>query len=317
VKYSTREKHTQLIKQKAEELGFDYCGISKAEKLEPVEANLDTWLSKGFHGKMAYMENHFDLRLDPCKLVPGARSVISLLYNYYPGRDELIRPKYKIAKYAYGKDYHFVLKDKLKAILSYLREETGEIHGRVFVDSAPVMERQWAAKSGLGWLGKNTLLINKEHGSFFFLAEIIIDLELEYDGPINEYCGTCTRCLDTCPTDAFVDAGILDASKWISYLTIELKDSIPGKFKGKYENWVFGCDICQDVCPWNRFSIKHNEPAFKKTKGVKAVVDEEWVEFTEEVFREIFKNSPINRTKYRGLQRNIDFINKKPNHEMG
>lgn len=312
MKHSSKEKHAQLIKQKAKALGFDYCGISKAEKLNEEEANLNTWLSKGFHGKMAYMENHFDLRLDPTKLVPGAKSVISLLYNYYPGQDELAHSKYKIAKYAYGKDYHVVLKDKLKTFLSCLKKEIGEINGRVFVDSAPVMERQWAAKSGLGWLGKNTLLINKEHGSFFFLAEIIIDLDLEYDGPIKDYCGTCTKCLDTCPTDAFVDAGILDASKCISYLTIELKDSIPGKFKGQYENWVFGCDICQDVCPWNRFSKRHNEPAFQKTKGVQDVIDKEWVEFTEEVFKEIFKNSPINRTKYRGLQRNIDFINKNP-----
>ena len=258
------------------------------------------------------MENHFDKRLDPTKLVPGAKSVISLLYNYFPGEKETTHSKYKVAKYAYGKDYHFIIKDKLKTFFDYLREEIGEINGRIFVDTAPVMERQWAAKSGLGWLGKNTLLINKEHGSFFFLAEMIVDLELDYDGPIKDYCGTCTKCLDACPTDAFVDAGILDASKCISYLTIELKDPIPREFKGKYENWVFGCDICQDVCPWNRFSKKHNEPGFKKIKGVNAILDKEWVEFTEEVFRELFKGSPIKRTKYRGLQRNIDFINKKP-----
>ncbi|MCK5702245.1 MAG: tRNA epoxyqueuosine(34) reductase QueG, partial [Cyclobacteriaceae bacterium] len=282
MKFSSKEKHTQLIKQKALALGFDYCGISKAEKLVEEEVKLESWLSKGFHGKMAYMENHFDLRLDPRKLVPGAKSVISLLYNYYPEQEAQAQSKYKIAKYAYGKDYHFVLKEKLKEFLSYLQEEIGEINGRVFVDSAPVLERQWAAKSGLGWLGKNTLLINKNQGSFFFLAEMIIDLELEFDGPIKDYCGTCTRCLDACPTDAFVDAGILYASKCISYLTIELKDTIPEEFIGKYENWVFGCDICQDVCPWNRFSKRHNEPAFKKTKGVKAVVDKEWVEFTEE-----------------------------------
>ena len=312
MKYSSKEKHTQLIKQKAKALGFDYCGISKAEKLETEEANLNTWLSKGFHGKMAYMENHFDLRLDPTKLVPGAKSVISLLYNYYPGHDEQAHSKYKIAKYAYGKDYHFVIKDKLKAFLDCLQEEIGEVNGRVFVDSAPVMERQWAAKSGLGWLGKNTLLINNKQGSFFFIAELILDLELEYDRPVKDYCGTCTKCLDACPTDAFADAGILDASKCISYLTIELKGAIPEEFKGTYENWVFGCDICQDICPWNRFSKRHNDSDFKKNKGVKAVVDKEWVEFTEEVFREIFKDSPVKRTKYRGLQRNINFINKKP-----
>ena len=312
MKFSSKEKHTQLIKQKALALGFDYCGISKAEKLVEEEVKLESWLSKGFHGKMAYMENHFDLRLDPRKLVPGAKSVISLLYNYYPEQEAQAQSKYKIAKYAYGKDYHFVLKEKLKEFLSYLQEEIGEINGRVFVDSAPVLERQWAAKSGLGWLGKNTLLINKNQGSFFFLAEMIIDLELEFDGPIKDYCGTCTRCLDACPTAAFADAGILDASKCISYLTIELKDTIPEEFIGKYENWVFGCDICQDVCPWNRFSKRHNEPAFNKTKGVKAVADEGWVEFTEEVFRKIFKDSPIKRTKYRGLQRNINYINKKP-----
>ena len=312
MKYSSKEKHTQLIKQKAKALGFDYCGISKAEKLETEEANLNTWLSKGFHGKMAYMENHFELRLDPTKLVPGAKSVISLLYNYYPGHDEQAHSKYKIAKYAYGKDYHFVIKDKLKAFLDCLQEEIGEVNGRAFVDSAPVMERQWAAKSGLGWLGKNTLLINNKQGSFFFIAELILDLELEYDRPVKDYCGTCTKCLDACPTDAFADAGILDASKCISYLTIELKGAIPEEFKGTYENWVFGCDICQDICPWNRFSKRHNDSDFKKNKGVKAVVDKEWVEFTEEVFREIFKDSPVKRTKYRGLQRNINFINKKP-----
>ena len=279
MKYSFREKHTQLIKQKAKELGFDYCGISKAEKLQKEEPNLESWLSKGFHGKMAYMENHFDLRLDPTKLVDGAKSVISLLYNYFPGEDQ-DPSTYKIAKYAYGRDYHFVIKDKLKTFLSDLQNELGEIQGRVFVDSAPVMERQWAAKSGLGWIGKNSLLINKTQGSFFFLAEMIIDLELEYDGPVKDYCGTCTKCIDACPTDAILDDGIVDASKCISYLTIELKESIPEEFRGKYEDWVFGCDICQDVCPWNRFSKKHNEPAFTKTKGVKSVMNEDWEEFT-------------------------------------
>lgn len=312
MKFSTKERHTQLIKCKALDLGFDYCGISKAEKLEEEEAKLETWLSRDYHGKMAYMENHFDKRLDPSKLVSGAKSVITLLYNYFPGLEQETSSPYKVAKYAYGKDYHFVVKDKLMSFFGYLQEEIGEISGRVFVDSAPVMERQWAAKSGLGWLGKNTLLINKNHGSFFFLAELILDLELEYDGPIKDYCGTCSKCIDACPTGALTETRILDGSKCISYLTIELKDAIPEKFKGQYENWVFGCDICQDVCPWNRFSKNHNEPEFKKSKGVEAVITDGRIEFTEEVFRDFFKDSPIKRTKYRGLKRNIDFVNKKP-----
>ncbi|MCL4160759.1 UNVERIFIED_CONTAM: hypothetical protein GTU68_055311 [Idotea baltica] len=254
------------------------------------------------------MQNHFDKRLDPTKLVPGSKSVISLLYNYFPGDDSKAVSDYKIAKYAYGKDYHFVIKDRLNTFLKELQEEIGEIDGRVFVDSAPVMERQWAVKSGLGWKGKNTLLINKDQGSYFFLAELIIDLELEYDGPIRDYCGTCTKCLDACPTDAFVGAGVLDASKCISYLTIELKDEIPEEFRGKYGQWVFGCDICQEVCPWNRFSQKHKEQEFLKSEGVKEITENGWVEFTEEVFRKIFKDSPIKRSKYYGLRRNIDFI---------
>jgi epoxyqueuosine reductase len=312
VKFSAKENHTQLIKKKAATLGFDFCGISKAEKLEEEESNLETWLARGYQGKMSYMENHFDKRLDPTKLVEGAKSVITLLYNYYPGPEQETPSTLKVAKYAYGKDYHFVVKDKLKTFFTFLQEEIGEINGRVFVDSAPVMERQWAAKSGLGWLGKNTLLINKTHGSFFFLAELILDLELKYDGPIKDYCGTCTKCLDACPTGALTEAGILDASKCISYFTIELKDAIPAEFNDTYENWIFGCDICQDVCPWNRFSKKHKEPEFEKSKGVEAVTTDGWIDITEEVFRKLFKDSPIKRTKYHGLKRNIDFINKKP-----
>jgi len=311
VKFSAKEKHTKLIKSKAKALGFDFCGISRAEKLHKEKANLESWLTQGFHGKMAYLENHFDKRLDPTKLVPDAKSVISLTYNYYPG-EEAENHKLKIAKYAYGKDYHFVIKDKLMSLVGDLQEEIGEIHGRVFVDSAPVMERQWAAKSGLGWIGKNTLLINKNQGSYFFLAEIIIDLELEPDEPIKDYCGTCTRCLEACPTDAIVEARVLDASKCISYLTIELKDAIPAEFSGKYEKWVFGCDICQDVCPWNRFSRKHMEPEFNKSDGIKSIENDNWQEITKEVFNEIFKDSPLKRTKYSGLKRNIDFVNKKP-----
>lgn len=311
MKYSSKEKNTQLIKQKSKDLGFDFCGISKAQKLREEEERLEIWLSRGFHGKMKYMEYHFDKRLDPVKLVPGAKSVVSLLYNYFPDEDQK-NSDYKISRYAYGRDYHVVIKKKLVDLLNHITEEVGTIQGRIFVDSAPVMERQWAAKSGLGWLGKNTLLINKKQGSYFFIAEMILDLELNYDGPIKDFCGTCTRCLDACPTDAIIDPYILDASKCISYVTIELKDSIPEEFIGKYEKWIFGCDICQEVCPWNRFSKPHKESDFKKSQGVGKIVDEGWVEFTEEVFNQIFKDSPIKRTKFKGLRRNIDFITKKP-----
>lgn len=308
--FSAKEKHTKLIKRKAAELGFDSCGISKAEKLHEEEAKLESWLAQGFHGKMAYLENHFDKRLDPTKLVPDSKSVITLTYNYYPGK-EVENQDFKVAKYAYGTDYHFVIKDKLKSLISDLQHEIGEINGRVFVDSAPVMERQWAERSGLGWIGKNTLLINPKKGSFFFLAEMILDLELEPDGPIKDYCGTCTKCLDACPTGAFVAAKVLDASKCISYLTIELKDAIPAEFEGAYSEWVFGCDICQDVCPWNRFSKNHTEPAFDKTNGVKSIEIGNWDEITKEVFNKAFKDSPLKRAKYSGIKRNIDFINKK------
>ncbi len=312
VKKSIKEKYAHLIKQKSGELGFDFCGISKAEYLEEEAKNLENWLSKGYHGKMAYMANHFDKRVDPRELVHGAKSVISLLYNYYPGQDEESESDYKVARYAYGKDYHFVIKDKLKQLFNWIASEIGEIEGRVFVDSAPVMERQWANKSGLGWLGKNTLLLNRKYGSYFFIAELIIDLELACDGPIKDYCGTCTRCLDACPTDAFAAPYVLDASKCISYFTIELKDDIPSEFKGAYDHWVFGCDICQEVCPWNRFAKSHNEPAFRKSQGVKQIMMEGKEEFTAEEFRELFKESPIKRTKRSGLLRNIQFIKKNP-----
>lgn len=292
-------------------MGFDFCGISKATKLHDEEAKLDAWLSRGYHGKMTYMENHFDKRLDPTKLVPGAKSVISLLYNYFP-ENETKNQTYKVAKYAYGDDYHFVVKDKLKSLINFLGDEIGKIYGRVFVDSAPVMERQWAAKSGLGWIGKNTLLINKSQGSYFFLAEMIIDLELDEDGPIKDYCGTCTKCMDACPTDAFIDARVLDASKCISYLTIELKDEIPGDFLGQYQDWVFGCDICQDVCPWNRFSQPHDEPEFNILEGIHKIQNGKWDAVSEDEFNKLFKRSPLKRTKYKGLKRNIDFVNKKP-----
>nr|WP_090257682.1 tRNA epoxyqueuosine(34) reductase QueG [Roseivirga pacifica] len=303
--------NTQLIKQKAQALGFQFCGISKAEFLEEEAPRLEAWLKSGAHGKMSYMENHFDKRLDPTKLVPGAKSVVSLLYNYYPEKDfAQENPEApKLAKYAYGKDYHHVIKEKLKEFMSILTEEIGEIDGRVFVDSAPVMERQWAAKSGLGWLGKNTLLINKGHGSFFFLAELIIDLELEPDGPIKDYCGTCTRCIDACPTDAITPYH-LEANKCISYLTIELKDELPQEFKGKMEGWAFGCDICQDVCPWNRFSKPHNEAHFEPKDGLKELFNNNWQDLTEAVFREAFRHSAVKRTKFSGLKRNLEFVGK-------
>jgi epoxyqueuosine reductase len=302
-----KEKNSQLIKDAARKLGFDFCGIAKAEFLEEEAPKLESWLNKNYHGKMAYMANHFDKRLDPRKLVEDAQSVISLIYNYYPP-DRLPEEStdIKIAKYAYGNDYHFVIKDKLKDLLSLLREEIGEINGRVFVDSAPVMERQWAQKAGLGWTGKNSLLLNRDMGSFFFLAELIIDLPLHYDAPITkDYCGTCTRCIDACPTDAILQPNLLDASKCISYLTIELKDEIPSEFRGKMENWAFGCDICQDVCPWNRFSKPHREPAFLPHTALKSM---DWEEMTKETFHRVFKKSALKRSKWEGLMQTVKFL---------
>lgn len=306
---TTTTNHTAIVKETAQKLGFDYCGISKAEFLEEEAPRLEQWLKNQQHGKMSYMENHFDKRLDPTKLVPGAKSVVSLLYNYYPEKDLAKGDEFKIAKYAYGQDYHFVIKDKLKTFMTMLQEQIGDIEGRVFVDSAPVMERQWAAKSGLGWIGKHTLLINKEQGSYFFLAELILDLSLEPDGPIKDYCGTCTRCVDACPTDA-ITGYQLDASKCISYLTIELKDQIPEEFTGKMEKWVFGCDICQDVCPWNRFSKPHQEPAFTPHEQLGEMSRENWQELTKEVFQEVFRKSAVKRTKLEGLVRNIKMAGK-------
>jgi epoxyqueuosine reductase len=304
----SKEKNTKIIKSIASDLGFDFCGVSKAGFLEEEAPKLENWLKKGYHGKMQYMENHFDKRLDPTILVEGAKSVVSLMYNYYPEQDLAKSDSYKIAKYAYGKDYHFVIKDKLKEFMSRIYEEIGEVDGRVFVDSAPVMERQWAAKSGLGWLGKNSLLLNKQRGSFYLLAELIIDLELEEDGPMQDYCGTCTKCIDACPTEAIVGDGIVDASKCISYLTIELKDDLPTEFSNKMENWVFGCDICQDVCPWNRFSKPHQEKAFQEHPILRQMDKKDWEEMTKDVFNEVFRKSAVKRTKYTGLMRNIDFM---------
>ena len=300
--------HTKLIKEAAIDLGFAACGIARAEFLEEEAPRLEKWLKKGYHGKMSYMENHFDKRLDPSLLVPGARSVISLMYNYFPC--ELQRKdSYKISKYAYGQDYHGVIKDKLKELIAFLRQEIGDFHARIFTDSAPVMERSWAERSGIGWIGKHSLLINKSKGSYYFLAEVICDLELDYDPPFaTDHCGTCTRCLDACPTQAIIPDKTVDASKCISYFTIELKEEIPGEFKGKFEDWMFGCDICQDVCPWNRFSLPHQESRFEPRKELLHYSKKDWEEMTEDLFDEIFTKSPVQRTKFSGLKRNLDFI---------
>lgn len=303
----TSQKHSAIIKKEAKRLGFDFCGISKASFLEEEAPRLEKWLNENRHGKMDYMANHFDKRLDPRLLVDGAKSVVSLLYNYYPSQQQTENAP-KLSKYAYGNDYHDVIRDKLKELVNSLQEQIGEINGRVFTDSAPVMDKVWAKRSGLGWIGKNSNLINKQQGSFFFIAELIIDLELEYDGPIDDYCGTCTKCIDACPTQAIIAPYVVDGSKCISYLTIELKENIPQEFKGKMDNWAFGCDVCQDVCPWNRFSKPHNEPLFNNTNGLLNYSTQEWNEMTEEVFGKLFKNSAVKRTKFSGLKRNIDFI---------
>lgn len=300
--------HTAFVKAEAKRLGFDYCGISKAEFLEEEAPHLEAWLKNKMQGEMHYMENHFDMRLDPRKLVPGARSVVSLLLNYYT-REKQNENAPKISKYAYGEDYHFVIKRKLKELLNSLHEKIGkEIEGRVFVDSAPVLDKAWAKKSGLGWIGKHSNLIRKQSGSFFFIAELIIDLELIPDNAVGDFCGTCTKCIDACPTDAIVNPYIVDGSKCISYFTIELKGNIPQEMKGKMENWSFGCDICQDVCPWNRFSKPHNEAAFNPKKELLQMNKKEWTEITEEVFQHLFKNSAVKRTKFEGLKRNLKFL---------
>ena len=298
--------YSQLIKTEAKKLGFLSCGISKAEFLEDEAPRLERWLKDGKHGKMAYMENHFDKRLDPRLLVPDAKSIISLLLNYYSPLDQLDGAP-KISKYAYGKDYHHVIKDKLKQLFQIINNKIGEVSGRVFVDSAPVMEKSWAVRSGLGWQGKNTNLISKKAGSFFFIAELIVDLELEYDTPVTDHCGSCTACIDACPTEALTPYHI-DASKCISYLTIELKDQIPTAFKNKMDDWAFGCDVCQDVCPWNRFSKQHNEPLFSPNSEVINYTKKNWEEITQETFNIIFKNSAIKRTGFKGFKRNISFL---------
>ncbi|MBK7182644.1 MAG: tRNA epoxyqueuosine(34) reductase QueG [Bacteroidetes bacterium] len=301
-------RNSFLIKSEAKRLGFDYVGISKADFLEEEAPRLESWLNKNMHGQMSYMQNHFDKRLDPRILVPGAKSVVSLLLNYYPSQKQVDDTAPKISKYAYGNDYHDVIKDKLNQILQFIKDTIGDVDGRVFVDSAPVLDKAWAKKSGLGWIGKNSNLINKQSGSFFFIAELISDLELEADGPIKDYCGTCTKCIDACPTEAIVAPQIVDGSRCISYFTIELKDAIPLDVKGKFDNWMFGCDVCQDVCPWNRFSKPHHEPQFNPANGLLEITKKEWLELTEETFKKVFKDSAVKRTKYNGLTRNIKFV---------
>ena len=303
---------TKLIKQKAFELGFSHVGISKSMFLEKEAKQLEVWLSNNFHGKMHYMENYFDKRTDPGKLVDGAKSVISLLFNYHNPLKQQDEDAPKISQYAYGKDYHFVLKKKLLELQNFITTNFGEINCRGFVDSAPVMDKVWAEKSGLGWIGKHSNLINKEKGSYFFIAELIVDLELSSDIPIKDYCGTCTKCIDACPTNAIVKPYVVDGSKCISYLTIELKDELlPKEFEGKMDNWMFGCDICQEVCPWNRFSTPHNEPMFEPHPDLLKLTKNEWEDLTEDVFQNLFKKAAVKRTKYKGLKRNITFLTQK------
>ena len=285
------------------------CGISKAEFLEEEAPRLEKWLQKNMQGEMSYMENYFDKRLDPTLLVPDSKSVISLLLNYFPSQTQNIE-SYKISKYAYGTDYHFVIKEKLKLLLDFIRQEIGDVHGRAFVDSAPVLDKVWAAKSGLGWMGKHSNLLSKQSGSFYFIAELIVDLDLEYDSHVTDHCGSCTACIDACPTEAIVAPYVVDGSKCISYFTIELKNEIPSDFQGKFDDWIFGCDVCQDVCPWNRFSKSHKEPLFNTSPELLALSKKDWEEITEDVFQKLFKNSPLTRTKFSGLKRNIDFLNR-------
>jgi len=308
--------HTQFIKQIASQAGFDYCGIAAAKKLDGDARRLEQWLRKGMHGSMKYMENYFDLRTDPAKLVPDAKSVITLLLNYYPSERQISNAP-AISKYAYGNDYHDVIKPKLHFLLGQIKEHIGEVHGRGFVDSAPVLEKSWAMRSGLGWIGKNGNLINKPSGSFFFIATMIVDLELEYDDPFaGDFCGTCRRCIDACPTDAILDDRIIDGSKCISYFTIELKDLlIPEEMKGKFEGWMFGCDTCQDVCPWNRFSKPTNEIAFTPIPEILNFTTADWEELTEEKFKTIFHRSPLKRAKFEGIKRNLKFIQQSGQHK--
>lgn len=306
---SAKEHNTRLVKQLATGLGFDHCGIARAEKLEEDARRLEQWLQKGFHGTMSYMENHFELRTDPRQLVPGARSVITLLLNYFPEKLQTEQTP-RISKYAYGQDYHEVIREKLKSLLQAIRHQVGEVEGRGFVDSAPVLERTWAQKSGLGWVGKNGNLITKSAGSFFFIATLITDLDLIPDDPFaRDYCGTCQRCIEACPTDAILPDKTIKGSHCISYFTIELKEQVMDeKWKGKFDNWMFGCDTCQDVCPWNRFSTPHQTPAFEPIPEILKNSREEWETMTEEKFKVLFRHSPLKRTKWEGIQRNLKMI---------
>lgn len=303
------EQYSRFIKETASRLGFDYCGIARATFLQEDARRLEQWLNKGFNGTMGYMANHFDLRTDPQKLVPGAKSVICFLKNYYPDTKQNA-DSYKISKYAYGADYHEVIRSSLRQFLSELHQHVGEVNGRGFVDSAPVLERSWAQRSGLGWIGKNGNLINRTSGSFFFIATLIVDLELAYDDPIaKDYCGSCTRCIDACPTDAILPDKTINGSQCISYFTIELKEMlIPEEMKGKFNNWMFGCDICQDVCPWNRFSKPNTEAAFEPVAEILNFSTADWATLTEDAFKKIFRLSPLKRSKFKGIERNIKFL---------
>lgn len=300
--------HSKIIKEEALRLGFSHCGFSKAEFLKEEAPRLEQWLLQNMHGKMAYMEKHFDKRLDPTKLVPDAKSIISLLLNYFPAEEQQDKTAPKISRYAFGRDYHFVIKDKLAQLFQFIHDKIGKAEGRVFVDSAPVLDKAWAKRSGLGWTGKNTNLINPKAGSYFFIAELIVDLELEYDSPMEDYCGTCNRCVEACPTEAIIQPYVVDGSKCISYFTIELKEAIPVEVQGKFDNWVFGCDVCQEVCPWNRFSAPHSEAAFNAKEDLIQMTKKEWHEITEEVFEKIFYDSAVKRAGYEGLKRNLAFI---------
>ena len=304
-----KKDHTSLIKKWTRELGFDHCGIARAEVLDEDARRLEAWLHKGMQGTMQYMENHFDLRIDPSRLVPGAKSVITLLMNYFPGKEQLPEAP-RIAKYAFGKDYHEVIRSRLKDLLVRIRDDIGEVEGRGFVDSAPVLERSWAVRSGLGWIGKNGNLLHKQAGSFFFIATLIVDLDLEYDAPFaGDYCGTCRKCIDACPTEAIAPDKVVDGSKCISYFTIELKEAlIPGTMKGQFDDWLFGCDTCQDVCPWNRFAQPTGEPAFSPIPAILNFRTSDWEELTEESFKEIFRHSALKRTRWSGIRRNLHFI---------
>ncbi|MCM4154231.1 tRNA epoxyqueuosine(34) reductase QueG [Arenibacter sp. N53] len=304
---NNQRKHTQLIKAEAKRLGFLSCGISRAEFLEEEAPRLEKWLNRNMNGEMGYMENHFDKRLDPTLLVEGSKSVISLLLNYFPEETQK-ETTFKFSKYAYGQDYHHVIKSKLRELQEFIAKEIGEVNGRAFVDSAPVLDKAWAAKSGLGWIGKHSNLLTQQVGSFYFIAELILDLELEYDHRVTDHCGTCTACIDACPTQAIVEPYVVDGSKCISYLTIELKNEMPTEFKGKMDDWIFGCDVCQDVCPWNRFSKPHREPLFNPNPELLSMTKKDWEEITEDVFMKVFQKSAVKRTKFSGLKRNIDFL---------